>query len=198
MKRVFRIFTLVLILSLSVAAAGTVKLPPIGTAEQIISQAGVYCNEWQDLIGDAFGYNMSFDEENVSVVQKEHYDVGGNKVRTVDFDGIQLDVDDDLTAYAAQIPISTDRKEKYTGTARVFALVSALAYDYPSSEAEMSARYMTLLTEYNDFMEKNAADLAGGSFVYWDISTEKGDFEFQFCMEKGRILMLYDKLYFAD
>lgn len=198
MKRVFRIVTLILILCLSVAAAGTVKLPPIGTAEEIISRASIYCNKWQELIGDAFGYDMAFREENVSVVQEYHYDMGGNKVRTVDFDGIRLDVDEDMTAYAAEIAVTQEGKEQYTGTARVFAFVSAVAYDYPASDEEMIARYTSILTEYNDFMEANRDALAAGDFIYWEMSTGKGDFEFQFYPVGNRILMLYDRLTFEE
>lgn len=196
-KRLAAVF-LILMLCFSASLAGTLKYIPVGSAEEIISAAAVYCNKWHELIGSALGYDMAFNENNVTVIQQKHYDMGGNRVTTFDMDGIQVDVDDDLTIYAIQIPVLSGTKEQYASTARIFAVVNALAFNYPSSDAEMSQRYMGCLSEYLDFMEENKDKLAAGDIVYWKINTDKGEFEFQFIAVNGRLRMMYDNAYIED
>ena len=199
MKRKICCLVLLFVLfSLSVAHGGTLKFAPIGNAESIISAAAVYCNKWDELIGSAVGYHMAFNESRTSVVQKKHIDMGGNMVTTVDIDGIHMNIDDNMTVYTIQVPVRSGEKEQYVSTARIFAVINAIAYDYPSSDAEMSQRYMDCLSEYLAFMEENKDLLASSNVVYWTIETEKGVFEFRFVAISGRIRMLYDKMYFED
>ena len=199
-KRTVRalICLLTLILPVFAAHAATVRLAPIGSAEEIFSKVSVYCNKWHDLIGSVLGYDMSFNMDRVKQTQGKHYDIGGNQVTSFDFDGISAEIGDDLTVYAMTIPILDGTKEKYTSTARIFAVLNALAFDFPSSDEEMSKRYMSCLSEYLDFMEKNKETLSAGEFAYWEVQTDKGEFEFQFISIDGRLRMIFDKLYFDD
>ena len=197
MKRMFaRLTAIIWILSLSAAIAGTVKIPPICQASDLLSSASVYCNRWDRLIGKSVGYDMAFDETNVRKIADKHSDMGGNEVTAFDFDGIWLDVDDDQTVYAVTIPVEPGTEGQYASTARIFAVISAMAYDFPDSEKEMTARYMNLMDEYLDFMEQNKETLADGSFAYWKITTGKGEFTFQFIYISGKLRMMYDELYF--
>ena len=181
------------------ALAATLKTAPIGSAEEIFSAVAVYCGKWNSLIGETMGYNMTFDAENVTQKESKHYNMGGIRVTTFDFDGISAEITDDLTVYGIQIPIRSGQEGQYASTARVFALVSAVAYDYPSSDAEMTDRYMSLLSEYLDFMEANKDVLAAGDIAYWEKETDKGSFEFSFMAGTGgQIRMIYEQIYFED
>lgn len=198
-RRIFCLVLSVLVLFVSASAAGTITLPAIGSAEEIISAASVYCNKWNELIGGAFGFDMSFDPNNIRKVEERHYDLAGNQVVTFDFDGIQADVDDDLMVHSFDIRIqATTSQEQYASTARIFGLINALGYDYPHSDAEMTARYMDLLTAYTEFMEANKEKLAAEEIVYWTVTTDKGDLEFQFIAIGGRLRMMYDLMYLED
>lgn len=206
MKKIYRtskkilafVAALIVLISTSSVRASTLRTAPVGNAEELFSAISVYCNRWHSLIGEALGFDMSFNPDNIRMTDKKHYNMGGIEVTTFDMDGISVDVSDDLSVYEVQIPIKSGQREQYSSTARIFALISALAYDFPSSEQEMSNRYMTLLSEYLDFMEQNKGALASGDIAYWEIETEKGEFEFQFIAEEGRLMMLYDQMYFAD
>ncbi len=190
---------LLLLCSVSFALASTLKTSPIGSAEEIFSTVTVYCNKWHSLIGQTLGYNMAFDSEKITMRESKHYNMGGIKVTTFDFDGISAEITDDLTIYGIQIPILSGQKEQYASTARVFALVSAVAYDYPSSDAEMTNRYMSLLSEYLDFMESNKDVLAAGNLADWNITTEKGSFDFSFMAGTGgQLRMIFEQIYFED
>ena len=191
-------WVLLFVLFVSSSSASTVKLAPVGSAEEIISAVAVYCDKWHELIGADLGYNMAFDETNITLTQDWHTDVGGNRVKSFNFDGIVADLDEEMNVYTLMVGIESGRKEQYTSTARIFGIICAVAYDYPSSERAMTDRYLTLLGEYLDFMEKNKDTLAAGEFAYLEITTEKGEFEFQFFAYNGKTRMIFDKMYFAD
>lgn len=197
-RKICCLFFVFLFAALPMAQASTVKYAPIGNAGEILSAAAVYCNKWDELIGSTFGYDMAFNDNNMSVVQEKHYDIGGNQVTTFNIDGIHVDADADLTVYSIQIPVLSGKKEQYTSTARIFAVLNALAYDYPYSDEEMSQRYMACLGEYVTFMEENKDILAAGNSAYWTVKTEKGEFKFSFISVNGRLMMIYNKIYFED
>lgn len=201
-KRLLSIVTGMMVLAVVVSAtfaqASTLKLAPIGEAGKIFGRVASYCGEWNRQIGPSVGCDISFDSGKLETVQKKHYDMGGNQVTTFDMDGVLFDADDNFTVYSISVPIRSGVQEQYAATARIFALVNTLAYDFPDSPDGMSARYTDLLDQYSAFMEESKDTLASGDIAYWEIETEKGEFEFQFIAEEGRLMMLYDQMYFAD
>lgn len=199
-KRLFVMFLLIaLCLSCHFSCASTIKYAPIGDARDIISAVSVYCNEWQELIGSAFGYDISFNLDNMSKKRDKHFDMGGNVVITYNFDGITAEVAEDSTVYQIQVPIALEGNESHAAMARIFALRNIMMYgDYPESSEKMIERYLVSLTEYTEFMDKNKDAIADGQFVYWTFESEKEEFEFQFVSIDGHLRMIFDKMYFTD
>ena len=114
-------------------------------------------------------------------------------------DRVQDDRTQVAVSYSFDIRIqATTSQEQYASTARIFGLINALGYDYPHSDAEMTVRYMDLLAAYTDFMEVNKEKLAAEEIVYWTVSTDKGNLEFQFMAISGRLRMMYDLMYLED
>lgn len=181
----------------SSAQASTVKLAPIGEAGEIFGRIAAYCGEWNRQIGSSVGCDLSFSSDKLVIIQKKHYDMGGNQVTTFNMDGILFDADDHYTVYSIAVPIRSGTQAQYAATARIFALINTLAYDFPDGPEGMTARYTDLLDRYTAFMEENRETLSSGDFAYWEIETEKGEFEFQFIAEEGRLLMRYDRMYFV-
>lgn len=192
------LIVLTVVVSTSFALASTLKLGPIGEAGKIFGRIASYCGEWNRQIGPSVGFDLSFDSGKLETIQKKHYDMGGNQVTTFNMDGILFDADDDFTVYGISIPIRSGVQEQYAATARIFALINTLAYDFPDSPDGMTVRYTDLLEQYTAFMEENKETLASGDIAYWEIETDKGEFEFQFFSEDGRLVMLYDRMFFAD
>lgn len=189
---------LMILVSVSSALASTLRLAPIGEAGKIFGRVASYCGEWNRVIGPSVGYDLSFDSGKIEVIQKTHADMANNQVTTYNMDGILFDADESFTVYSITVPVRSGDQEQYAATARIFALVNTLAYDFPDSPDDMAARYTGLLDQFTTFMEENREVLAAGDIVSWIIATEKGEFEFQFIVEEGRLLMLYDQMYFSD
>lgn len=175
-----------------------VKLDPIGKSEEILPKIAVYCDKWHDSVGKSLGFDMDFDESNLRQTQEKHFDMGGNQVTTFDMDGVEIEIDDERTIYSVTVIIPDDSKAKYAAYARIFALKEALTRDYPASPDGMTTRFLDDLTAYTDFMEANKAQIAAGEITYWRIPDENGEeLEFQFYpLSNGRLMMIFDKLYF--
>lgn len=192
-RPLIRLFAVLLsLLMLPEALASTVRTDPVGSAEKIFSTLSVYCNQWQELIGKPMGADLSFNPENIKKAEDLHYDLGGHQVTTFNFDGVYAEVDNDLNVYSVEIRIQEGEQAQYAATSRIFALISALSGDLPSSEAEMKQRYLSLLSEYLSFMEENRETLSAGNFAYWQI----GDLELSFFREAGILHMLFDRMTF--
>ena len=152
--------------------------------EDVLSAMTVYCTHWQQLIGDPMGYTFSFDPENLKLLRDRHEDMYGKMVTTFIIDGIYADIDDNLNVFTMLFPQKTG---DISETVKVLAAISALAYDFPASNAEMRERFLQILTEYNDFTERHLAELLAGDSATWTKTTEKGTFQFNFYTSNGKI-----------
>ena len=187
----------------SVALAGTMRYAPLGPAEDLLGKVSVYCDSWNTLIGSALDVDLSFDPDKLSTIEALHYDMGGNRVTTLDVDGIHLDVDSELTVYSVTIHITPTTEGQYAATSRIFAVLNALFMDLPHDESEMLSRYMDELEQYTAFLEENKNKLASTGLVYYDIAhfsspkaADEPEFEVVFTAIGGRIHVTIDRLYF--
>ena len=198
-KRLFALLAaLILAAAISSSCASTVKYATLGSAEDIISRVVVYCDKWQELIGDAFGAHMAVDQDKLKKTQDYHFDMGGNQVATFDLDGISIDMDSDLNVYHISIRIGDEPGDITAATSRIAGVINAIGFDFPHDDDEMLARYMNYLTEYTDFMEKNKEKIAGGSAAFWTVETDNGPLEWSIVSISGRQRATLENLYFVD
>ena len=188
---------LMLVLLLQSAAADTVRLAPLGSAEQIFSAVSVYCNKWCEQAGGTFGSeDMAFDRANSRKIADAHTDFGGNTVTTFDFDGITADVGGDLNVYSITIQNNPEITGMNYYISRFLAVICALGYDMPATDEEIARRYSDLSTEYYTFTDAHREELTDGDIVYWDLETEKGPLEVGFIVLDEHPRITIEKMYF--
>ena len=188
---------LMLVLLFQSAAADTVRLAPLGSAEQIFSAVSVYCNKWCEQAGGTFGSeDMAFNRANSRKIADAHTDFGGNTVTTFDFDGITADVGGDLNVYSITIQDNPEITGSYYYYSRFFAVICVLGYEMPATDEEMSSRYHSLEEEYFAFAYANQEEFTDGDIVYWDLETEKGPLEVSFVFLDEHPRVTIEKMYF--
>jgi len=195
MKKRYFLLLLVLILSV-ISSAHADYMEPVGTAEDLFGRIAVYCNNWQRLVGDTFGFDISYDPDNITMTRSEYASYGGIMVTSFDCDGIIADVDDDLNVYDLFIPIDSDSKKQYAGIGRVLAVIAANGYDFPDSDDDMTTMFMALFTKYLDALETGENDLVENGIAFWTVETEKKGMEFYFTRIDGKLYFSYNKITF--
>ena len=164
-----------------------------GNAGDIGGWVSVYCKEWNDIIGPVFGSDLSYDADNLNVIEKRADSA------TVDIDGIIMDVDYDLNVLSMRVNLSNTSRDTYANLARCLAMVAVLCYDTPTDREGMKNMFMDLMETYLDALEfhNSRAHLypAGGfSDMAIFLKVVKGSAIFYFCTTDGNLYFSTDDL----
>lgn len=177
-EKLFRAVALVLAMFLLCSCAGAET--EVKDLAYYMGDISVYCKHWNQSVGSAFGTDMSFDSDKMEIVKST------SDVIVANYDGIIAETDWKFNVFSLRTNLTPSDKNSYRASARACAIISAVAYDFPYTESEMTDRYISTLNLYMDFLSANLENIMAKGKETMEITTELGKFAFDFLyMEDG-------------
>lgn len=153
----------------------------------------VYCKHWNDTVGKEYGIDISYDSDRMTVIKAmlEGFSGGTMDLNVADYDGIIAETDWNYNVYSLRANTIPDNVEKLYSISRVSALINAVAYDFPSTERQMTERFIETMNLYMDFLSANVDEILDGNAKTMTVKTSKGEFDFNFVFMDDGIYICY-------
>lgn len=184
--------------SCSFCEVDTVELGEFG---DLIANIAVYCQHWNVSIGKEFGTDLSLHTEEMYVEKTPEYSSDNFDLSLpylYNIDGIKADVNIfNNQIYALYVIMNNDKYDSLQASARAAAIISAIAYDFPKSEKELTSRFIILFTQITDWLDLLKLKLRSFGApvdVVFSVSAEKGVYNFYLTIKDEDVIFSTNRI----